>query len=152
MTLEKIPFHIALKEAQENGFAEADPTLDIQGIDAACKLVILANSILNYESKLSDVKRIGIDNITLEAVDLARDEGYVIKHVALAKNNELEVSPKLIPDDHTLDIAGTNNIIVLETEEAGEIVISGRGAGGIEAASAVLSDILYICNSRKKEN
>ncbi|TFF90628.1 MAG: homoserine dehydrogenase [Promethearchaeota archaeon] len=151
MTLEKIPFDIALQDAQENGYAEADPTLDIEGIDAASKLVILANSILNYESKLSDVERQGINKITLEAIDLARDEGYVIKHVALAKNGKLEVAPKLIPDDHTLDIEGTKNIIVLETEEAGEIIISGRGAGGTEAASAILSDLLYICKIRKKE-
>ena len=150
MTLEKIPFDIALKEAQEKGYAEADPTLDIQGIDAACKLVILANSILNYESTLNEVNRQGVDKITLEAIDLAREEGYVIKHVAIARDGKLEVKPKLIPDYHTLNIKGTKNIIVLETEEAGEIVISGRGAGGIEAASAVLSDILYICNERKK--
>ncbi|MBD3226827.1 MAG: homoserine dehydrogenase [Candidatus Lokiarchaeota archaeon] len=151
MTLEKIPFDIALQEAQENGYAEADPTLDIEGVDAACKLVILANTILNYESKLDDVERQGIDKITLEAIDLARDEGYAIKHVALARNGKLEVAPKLIPDDHTLDIEGTKNIIILETEEAGEIVISGRGAGGVEAASAILSDLLYVCNTRKKE-
>ncbi|MHA1270753.1 MAG: homoserine dehydrogenase [Candidatus Helarchaeota archaeon] len=151
MTLEKISFDIALKEAQENGYAEADPTLDIQGIDAASKLVILANSILKYESNLNDVKIVGIDKITTEAIDLARDDGYVIKHVAEAKDGKLEVSPRLIPEDHTLNIGGTKNIIILKTEEAGDIVLSGRGAGGIEAASAVLSDILYICNERKKE-
>ncbi|MHA1229593.1 MAG: homoserine dehydrogenase [Candidatus Helarchaeota archaeon] len=152
MTLEKIPFEIALKEAQEHGYAEADPSLDIYGIDAASKLVILANSILGYESSLNDVKCQGIDKITPEAIELAREDGYVIKHVATAISGKLEVAPKLIPEDHTLDINGTKNIIILETEEAGDIVISGRGAGGIEAASAVLSDILYICNIRKKEN
>ncbi|MHA1693991.1 MAG: homoserine dehydrogenase [Candidatus Helarchaeota archaeon] len=151
MTLEKIPFDIALKEAQENGYAEADPSLDIQGIDAASKLVILANSILGYESSLSNVKRQGIDKITPEAIELAREERYVIKHVAVARDGKLEVAPKLIPENHTLNISGTKNIIILKTEEAGEIVLSGRGAGGIEAASAVLSDILYICKTRKKE-
>ncbi|MHA1298915.1 MAG: homoserine dehydrogenase [Candidatus Helarchaeota archaeon] len=144
MTKQNVPFSIALKEAQELGYAEADPSLDVDGIDAACKIVIIANCILNQKVTLSDVKIKGIREITKDAIELARDDNYVIRHIAIAENGKLEVSPRLVPANSTFAIEGTQNLIKLETDLAKEIIIIGRGAGGIEAASAVISDILYI--------
>lgn len=144
MSRQNVPFSIALKEAQELGFAEADPSLDVDGIDAACKIVIIANSILKQRVTLSDVKIKGIREITKDAIELAREDGYVIRHIASAENGKLEVSPRLVPANSTFAIEGTQNLIKFETDLAKEIFIIGRGAGGKEATSAIISDLLYI--------
>ncbi len=144
MSRQNVPFSIALKEAQELGFAEADPSLDVDGIDAACKIVIIANSILKQNVTLSNVKIKGIRQITKDAIELAREDGYVIRHIASAENGKLEVSPRLVPENSTFAIEGTQNLIRFETDLAKEIYIIGRGAGGREATSAIISDLLYI--------
>ncbi|MHA1377975.1 MAG: homoserine dehydrogenase [Candidatus Helarchaeota archaeon] len=144
MTKQNVTFSIALKEARESGYAEADPSLDVGGIDAACKIVIIANCILNQRVTLADVKIKGIQEITKNAIELARDDGFVIRQIASAENGNLEVSPRLVPANSTFAIEGTQNLIRLETDLAKEIIIIGRGAGGMEAASAVISDILFI--------
>ncbi|MFX0135445.1 MAG: homoserine dehydrogenase [Candidatus Hodarchaeota archaeon] len=144
MSRQNVPFSIALKEAQELGYAEADPSLDVDGIDAACKIVIIANSILNQRVTLSDVKINGIREVTKDAIELAREDGYVIRHIASAEDGKLEASPRLVPANSTFAIEGTQNLIKLETDLAKEIFIIGRGAGGKEATSAIISDLLYI--------
>lgn len=144
MTKESVPFSIALKEAQELGIAEADPSLDVDGIDAACKIVIMANCLLNQKATLSDVKIKGIQDITKDAIELADDDEFVIRQIASAENGKLEVSPRLVLETSIFAIEGTLNLIQLETDLAKEIIIIGRGAGGAEAASALLADILYI--------
>jgi homoserine dehydrogenase len=149
MAAEGVPFSIALKEAQELGYAEADPKLDIEGYDAAGKLVILANDLLGWNKSIKDVKIIGISKVTPQAIELAKTDGLLIKHLAIAENNKLIVEPRLIERDSPLNISGTMNVIELQTKYAGPILLMGRGAGGYEAASAILNDIIYIAKHRK---
>ncbi len=148
MTAEGISFDIALKEAQELGIAEADPTLDIDGWDAGGKLVILANELLGFSKSINEVNVRGITNITPQAIELAKSDGYVIKHLAIAEDNKLIVAPRLIERDSALNISGTLNVIELKTDFAGPIVLIGRGAGGLEAASAILNDLIDIARKR----
>jgi homoserine dehydrogenase len=148
MTAEGSSFDIALKEAQELGIAEADPTLDIEGWDAAGKLVILANELLDWSKNIKDVEVKGISNITPQAIELAKADGYVIKHLAIVENERLIVEPRLIDMDDPLNISGTFNIIELRTKYAGPILLMGRGAGGFEAASAILNDLIAIAKER----
>ena len=149
MTAEGVNFSLALKEAQELGYAESDPTLDIEGFDAAGKIVILANDILGWSKSIHDVKIEGISKITPHAIDLVKSDGFVIKHLAIAEDNELVVEPRLIDKHSPLNIGGTLNVIELETKYAGSIILMGRGAGGLEAASALLNDLLSIAKQRK---
>jgi homoserine dehydrogenase len=144
MTAEGVNFAFALNEAQEFGYAEADPTLDIEGYDAAGKLVIIANDLLGWSKSINDVKIEGISKITPQAIELAKTEGYVIKHLAMAESNELIVKPVLIEKSSSLNINGTLNVIELQTKYAGPIVLIGRGAGGFEAASAIINDLVNI--------
>lgn len=148
MTAEGVNFDLALKEAQELGYAESDPTLDIEGYDAAGKLVILANDLLGWAKSISDVKIEGISKITPQAIELAKTDGLVIKHLAIAQNNELLVEPRLIDKHSPLNVSGNLNIIELETDHAGPIILMGRGAGGFEAASAIINDLIDIAKKR----
>ncbi|MBD3268409.1 homoserine dehydrogenase [bacterium] len=148
MTSEGVPFEIALTEAQELGYAEADPTLDIEGYDAAGKLVILANELLAWERSITDVEIKGIKKITPQAIELAKSDGYLIKHLAIVEHGELIVEPRLIPRQSPLNINGTLNVVELQTKHAGPIVLMGRGAGGCEAASAILNDLLVIAREK----
>jgi len=148
MSAEGVSFSIALKEAQELGIAEADPTLDIEGFDAGGKLVIIANELMGYSNTIKDVKISGITNITPQAIELAKSDGYVIKHLALVENGELIVEPRLIKKDSPLNISGALNVIEYETKFAGPIVLMGRGAGGYEAATAILNDLINIAKIR----
>ncbi|MFX1410003.1 MAG: homoserine dehydrogenase [Promethearchaeota archaeon] len=148
MMAEKIHFSLALKEAQELGYAEADPSLDIEGYDAAGKLVILANELLGMSKTIHDVKIRGISKVTPHAIELAKSEGFVIKHLAIAEKNDLIVEPRLIERDSPLNIRGTLNVIELFTKYAGPIILTGRGAGGFEAASAMLNDLINISMER----
>ena len=148
MTAEGVSFSLALKEAQELGYAEADPTLDIDGFDAAGKLVILANELLGWAKNIKDVEIKGISEITPHAIELAKSDGLVIKHLAIAENNKLLVEPRLIDKYSALNISGTLNVIELHSKYAGPIVLMGRGAGGFEAASAILNDLIDIARKR----
>tara|TARA_B100000315_G_scaffold260629_1_gene323540 strand:+ start:7707 stop:8714 length:1008 start_codon:yes stop_codon:yes gene_type:complete len=144
MSKEEKSFEMVLREAQEMGIAESDPSYDIDGIDTACKLVILANGILGIKKTYKDVKTQGIRKITPEAVKLAKEDGYVIKLIGEVKNNNLEVSPRLVPKNHPLNVEGVLNVALLKTDLAGDITIVGKGAGSIETNSAILSDIISI--------
>ena len=149
MTAEGISFLVALKEAQELGYAETDPTLDINGYDAAGKLVILSNELLGWSKSIEDVSIKGITKITPHALELAKLDGYVIKHLAIAEDNNLTVEPRLIKRDSPLNIQGTYNLIELQTKYAGDIILMGKGAGGFEAASAILNDLINIVKKRR---
>ena len=144
MTAEGVNFSFALNEAQEFGYAETDPTLDIEGYDAAGKLVILANDLLGWSKSIDDVNIEGITKITPQAIELANSEDYVIKHLAIAESNKLTVEPVLIEKSSPLNIGGTLNVIELQTKYAGPIILIGRGAGGFEAASAIINDLVAI--------
>ncbi len=135
----------ALREAQELGYAEADPTYDVEGIDAAAKAVILANDIMGMSKDFSDVKTTGIMGITKEAVQLAKKNGYVIKLIAEIRDDRLSVGPKLVPEDHPLNIESNLNAVMFKTDIGRDVTIIGRGAGGRETQSAIYSDVLRIC-------
>jgi homoserine dehydrogenase len=149
MTSENLSFELALKEAQELGYAEADPTLDIEGYDAAGKMVILANELLNWNKSITEVEIAGITGITAQAIELAKKDNYLIKHVGIAENNSLRVGLQLVPANSPLAVNGTLNVIELSTKNAGKITYTGRGAGGPEAASGILSDMLNISALKK---
>ncbi len=152
---EGLPFDQALREAQEMGYAERDPSYDIDGIDSAAKAAILANAIFHRDVTFNDVRRTGIRGVSLEAVELAAEERKVVRLVAEISEARLEVSPRLVPIGHTLAIGGTLNIFQLMTDLAGDITVAGHGAGKMETASAILSDIVALlkedCASRKAE-
>jgi homoserine dehydrogenase len=135
----------ALREAQELGYAEADPTYDVEGIDSAAKTVILANDIMGWKKEFSDVDITGIMGITKEAVRLAGKNGYVIKLIAEIADGKLSVGPKLVPEGHPLNIQSNLNAVMFKTDVGRDVTIIGRGAGGRETQSAVFSDVLRIC-------
>lgn len=146
MAAEGLTYEQALMEAREMGYAEADPTYDVKGIDAAIKLVILANTIWGDGTKLADVDLTGIDLLTPEALRLAEEGDCTIRLIAEAipAQKILRVSPRLIEKSHPLVVEGTLNALTLETDMAKEITLIGKGAGSIETASAIIGDILYI--------
>lgn len=149
MEKEGLDFETALKEAKELGIAETDPTQDIEGLDTAAKIVILANSIMGMNKTIKDVKVKGISRITPEALFLANKRGYTIKLIGQIKDGYLIVEPMLVPIDSPLNVKGTLNVAMFETDLAKEVVVVGRGAGPIETASAILSDLIHIYNSTK---
>ncbi|MDP3105600.1 MAG: homoserine dehydrogenase [Candidatus Methanoperedens sp.] len=144
MAEERLPYELVLKEAQELGIAETDPTYDVEGVDSACKLVIIANSVFGQAATYRDVEVTGITKITPEALELASKNNYVVKLICEAGNGTLTVAPRLVPKKHPLAVGGTLNVASILTDLAGRITISGKGAGSIETASSILSDILYI--------
>lgn len=147
MADERLPYEVVLKEAQELGIAEADPTYDVEGIDSACKLVIIANSVFAQTATYRDVEVTGITKITPDALELAGKNGYTVKLICEAGNGSLTVAPRLVPKRHPLAVGGTLNVASILTDLAGRITISGKGAGSIETASSILSDILYIARN-----
>ncbi len=143
-----MPFQQALKEAQQLGYAEADPTYDVKGIDSACKVAILAHSVFGRTVTINAVSITGIDTITEEAIALAADNDMVIRLIGEVSDSALSVSPRLVPKGHPLSLAGTLNMAVVETDFAGPITVSGRGAGRQETASAILSDLIALMKER----
>ncbi|MCX8175907.1 MAG: homoserine dehydrogenase [Candidatus Bathyarchaeota archaeon] len=144
MTTNKISFEEALLEARRAGYAETDPSLDIDGWDSACKLVILSNWVLGTKAVLQDVKVKGIRGITLVDVEDALKQNCEIKLIASAENGKLEVKPQPIQKTHPLCVNGILNAVTFVSNYAGEETIIGKGAGGIETASAILRDLLTI--------
>jgi homoserine dehydrogenase len=143
MDEEHVTFQQALKNAQKLGYAEADPTLDIDGIDTASKLVIMANWIMNKRVTLKNVNIQGIRNFTLEALNKAAKKNNTIKLIGFVNEN-LKVAPTEISRQSPLCVRGVLNAVTFVSEFAGEQTIIGRGAGGMETASAILRDLLDI--------
>jgi len=150
MKEEGLPFAQALREAQDMGIAERDPSYDIDGVDSACKAAILANAIFDLDRTYSDVKRTGIGGVTEEAVSLAAEEKKVIRLIGEISSRRLEVAPRLVPIGNPLSIGGTRNIVQIHTDLAGEITVAGRGAGKFETASAILSDLVALLKESQK--
>ncbi len=146
MAEEGLGFDEALGEAQELGYAEADPTYDVEGHDAAAKLVILANHVLGIPLAFEDIEREGIRAISSAAIRLASKEGYAIRLIGSvdAKTRKASVSPRLVPLTSGLNVRGTLNVVRLTTAHAGQLTFAGHGAGGTETATAVLSDLVHI--------
>ena len=146
MAAEGLTYEQALAEARELGYAEADPTYDVEGIDAAIKLVILANTVLDMHATLDDVERTGITLLTPDALELAEDQDCTIRLIVeiISGAGVLRVSPRIIPKAHPLVVEGTLNAVTVEADLAGDLTFIGKGAGSIETASAVIGDLLYI--------
>ncbi|OPX71193.1 MAG: homoserine dehydrogenase [Methanoregulaceae archaeon PtaB.Bin108] len=146
MADEGLTYEQALLEAREMGYAEADPTYDVKGIDPAIKLVILANKFWKETVRLEDVDITGIDKLTNNALRLAEEQHCTIRLIAEAIPGRgiLRVAPRLLPITHPLVVEGTLNAITIETDMAGEITLIGKGAGSVETASAILGDLLCI--------
>ena len=136
-------FQDALKEAQELGYAETDPTLDIDGFDAAAKLVIMSNLLLGKELVLNDLKIEGIRDITQKDITKAKDNGNTIKLIA-SVNNMAKVEPVIISKDDPMSVGGALCSVKFVSEFAGEEIIIGKGAGGMETASAMIRDLVEI--------
>ncbi|WP_428324380.1 homoserine dehydrogenase [Nitrosopumilus sp.] len=133
----------ALKDAQDKGYVEADEALDLDGLDAAAKLVILANWIMGMKVTLPDINCTGIRKVTTEDIKKAAKKNCAIKLIASC-NKELIVSPKEVSNDDPLCVNGTLNAIAFTSEHSGTQTIIGRGAGGMETASSILRDLLDI--------
>ena len=147
MTQDGLPFDAALKEAQDLGYAEADPAADIEGEDAASKLAILAGLAFGAEFEAGDVYRAGIGHLTPKDVAAAAELGHVIKLLAIAKETdgevELRVHPTMIPADHPLaSVHGAYNAVFVHGDAVGDLMFYGRGAGRMPTASAVVADIV----------
>lgn len=136
-------YDAALKDAKQKGYVEADESLDLDGLDAAAKLVILANWIMDMKVTLPDVNRTGIRKVTSEDIKKASKNNCAVKLIASC-NKDLVVSPKEVPLDDPLCVNGTLNAIAFTSEHSGTQTIIGRGAGGIETASSILRDLLDI--------
>ena len=144
MSQSRITFQEALTNAQKLGYAEREPSMDIDGFDTACKVVIMANWIMNKKITLKDVDRTGIRDVSLEALDEASKRGNTIKLIGSIDDGTPSVKPMEIHKNNPLCVSGVLNAITYSTEFAGEQTLVGRGAGGPETASAVLRDLLAI--------
>ncbi|MCX7919241.1 MAG: homoserine dehydrogenase [bacterium] len=149
MAQEGADYQTVLKDAQQLGFAEADPTLDVSGMDAAHKLVILASLAFQTPIELKEVLVEGITEITASDIQYAREFGYVIKLLAIGKRTEqgieVRVHPTMLPKDNLLtSVNGVYNAILVEGDTVGTTLFYGRGAGMMPTASAVISDVITL--------
>ncbi|MBU3693006.1 MAG: homoserine dehydrogenase [Candidatus Nanopelagicaceae bacterium] len=149
-------FSDVLKEAQSLGFAEADPTADIEGHDAAAKAAILAGLAFHTRVSSSDVHCEGISKLTARDVEVARDMNHVIKLLAIAELTadnrvSVRVHPTLVSRQHPLaSVRNAFNAVFIEAESAGELMFYGRGAGGAPTASAVLGDLIAVARNKTR--
>ena len=152
MAEDGLSFVAALAEAQAAGFAEADPTLDVDGIDAAQKLQILAGLAFGRSLDRDSVRVEGIRAIEEEDLRAAESLGFVLRHIAVGRDLgatlDLRVHPALLPKDHPLaHVRHENNAVLLKGDAVGEMIFHGRGAGAAPTASAVLSDIIDLARN-----
>lgn len=154
MMNEGMDFRAVLAEAQEKGYAESDPTADVGGLDAARKIAILASIAFSARVSVDDVYVEGITNISTEDIGYAKELGYVIKLLGIAKEDEkgidVRVHPAFIPNTHPL--AAVNdvfNAIYVKGDAVGEAMFYGRGAGEMPTASAVVADIMDVVRNIK---
>jgi len=149
MIKEGVSYDDVLKEAQELGYAEADPTFDVGGFDAAHKLLILASIAYGIDAKPEDILIEGIENISQSDVEFAKEFGYEIKLLGIAKKNgegvEIRVHPTLVKDTHPISkVDGVMNAVSVVGDAVGQTMFYGPGAGGDATASAVIADIIEI--------
>jgi homoserine dehydrogenase len=158
MATEGLDLADAVAEAQALGYAEADPTADVEGFDAAAKAAILASLAFHTRVSIDDVDRQGIMQVTADDVAWAARTGHVIKLLAIADRRatadgaegvQVRVHPALVPLSHPLaGVRGAFNAVFVEAEAAGELMFYGRGAGGAPTASAVLGDVVSAARHR----
>ena len=149
MSEEKMSFRAALKEAQSKGYAEKDPRLDVEGIDSAHKLAILARLAFRAEVPFKKISVEGIQSLEAADIEYARELGYRVKLLAIGKKLkeglELRVHPTMLPLEHPLsNVGGVYNAVFVHGDQTGDLLFYGQGAGMMPTASAVVSDILDI--------
>lgn len=150
MTAKKEEFNEALAQAKQKGFAEADPTLDINGSDSAHKLAILASIAFGYEVELQDIFVEGIEHIAKEDIRYGGEMGYCLKLLAIGQKDingriSLRVHPSFISEDNALaQVDGSFNAVSIFGDAVGQVMYYGRGAGMMPTASAVVSDIIDV--------
>ena len=154
MIKEKSPYEEVLKEAQDLGFAEADPTADVEGLDAARKMAILARLGFSMNVDLDDVKVKGISRITDEDISFSKRLGYTMKLIGIAQrdDNKIEVSvqPTLLPDHHPLSAVHNEfNAVYVYGEAVGETMFYGPGAGSMPTATSVVSDLVAVMKNMR---
>jgi homoserine dehydrogenase len=150
---EGISFETCLKDAQRLGYAEADPTFDIEGNDTAHKLALLTSLAFGTQIAADDIYLEGISNISLADIRAADELGYRIKLLGVAQKTdtgiEQRVHPTMVPTSSVIaQVHGVTNAVAIETDLLGELLLSGPGAGGNATASAVIGDIADIAKSR----
>ncbi|WP_032079212.1 homoserine dehydrogenase [Clostridium drakei] len=155
MTLEGMDFESALKEAQQKGYAEADPTSDVEGFDAVYKLSILTTLAFETKVNVDNVYVEGITKIRPKDIEYAKELGYVIKLLAIVKdvNGKLEVRvhPTMIPAIHTLaNVNDSFNAILIKGNAVGDLMLCGRGAGELPTGSAVVGDIISVLRNDRE--
>jgi homoserine dehydrogenase len=149
MTREGLPFDQILEQAVAGGYAEADPSLDVDGIDAAQKLAILAALAFGLPIRADSIYTEGIRNVTAHDIRMADELGYVIKLLAIARERDgavdLRVHPALVPKSNLLShVNGVYNAVLLDCEAVGFQLLYGRGAGMMPTAGAVVSDVIEV--------
>ncbi len=154
MINEGVSYEAVLKEAQELGYAEADPTFDVGGFDAAHKLLILASIAYGIDAKPEDILIEGIENISSSDVEFAKEFGYEIKLLGIAKKNgngvELRVHPTMVKKSHPIaSVSGVMNAVSVVGDAVGQTMFYGPGAGGDATASAVIADIIEIARGNR---
>jgi len=154
MTEEGASYGDALSEAQSLGYAERDPTADVEGFDAGAKAAILASIAFGVTVVAGDVYREGISGVTPADIGVARRLGYVVKLLAIAERIDgrvaVRVHPAMIPATHPLaSVRDSFNAVFIEGEAVGELMLYGRGAGGMPTASAVLGDLVDAAHNRR---
>ncbi len=154
MSEEKLPFKEMLQQAQDLGYAEADPTSDIEGLDAARKMAILSNLAFHMDVSFHDVKVKGITDVSEVDIQFGKQLGYKIKLLGLAKinDNQIEVSvqPTMINENHPLaKVEGVYNAVYVYGEAVGETMFYGPGAGQLPTATAVVSDLVTVIKQMK---
>lgn len=156
MSEEQLDFKEALKLAQSKGYAEADPRLDVEGIDAAHKLTILASLVFGGWVNVKEIYVRGISSIRSEDISFAEEFGYTIKLLAVAKKNQdgiqAHVQPTLLPKSHVLsNVCGSYNAILMQGDEVGDVLLYGKGAGSKPTGSAVVSDLVDLSRLGKQD-
>ena len=150
-------FDETLAEAQSLGYAEADPTADVDGYDALYKLVILAQICFDTTIDIADVYREGIRNVSARDIDYARESGFVLKLIALGRRDpdgllELRVHPTLLPQSHPLaSVNDSFNAVWVRGDAVGDVMFYGRGAGDLPTGSAVVGDIIEAAKNRARD-
>jgi homoserine dehydrogenase len=155
MTKEHLKYDDALRDAQQKGYAEKDPSTDVDGIDSAHKLAILARMGFNCDFDYDDIYVEGISDVELKDIYYAHELGYTLKLLAISKKSdnglELRVNPTLLPHEHPLSsVSGVFNAICINGNAIGETMLYGQGAGQMPTASAVVSDLVDVALGRAK--
>lgn len=148
MSNEGLSYESVLKEAQANGFAEANPTADVEGFDATYKLSILSSLAFNKKVPLSKIYREGITNVDTLDISYGKELGYTLKLLAIAKDTpsgiEARVHPAFIKDDNPLSsVSGAFNAVMLHGDMVEDVMLYGKGAGSLPTGSAIVSDVIF---------